>query len=183
MFKSPKFWVVLGILAVLVITVWSSYNSLVRQEIAFQEVHTKSKNALSRIINDMRSQGLAVDKYGEMVSKVLKEALQGRYGQKGAQGAVIAIAEQNPTIDSAVMTKLQAVISSGYAHFEQSQNEFIAARQAYKGTLATFPSNIVANFFGFPRIKMDDFNIVLSEEAGKAFDTGKMKPVNPFEKQ
>ena len=183
--SATKWWVLGGIALVAVIgVVWliSSYNGLVRAENALKANHGKSKTALAAIMSDMKSQGLAVEKYGDMVMKALDASFKGRYGEKGVKAALIAIREDNPKIDAAVITKLQAVISSGYKHFEQAQNEVLAAKQAYSNRLQTFPSNIVASTFGFPTVDLDSFNLVLTEDAMKAFDTGTMKRIDPFEK-
>ena len=93
------------------------------------------------------------------------------------------MSEQNPTIDAAVITKLQSVITAGYKQFQNVQNELLDVKQTYQASLEVFPNNMVASTCGFPRIDIGTFNIVLSEETEKAFETGKMKAIDPFQKQ
>ena len=75
-------------LTAIVLLVWVSsiYNGFVRQEKRLAATHEKAKNALSTMGNDIRSQGLTTEKYGQMVMKAIDAAISGRYGKTGVQG-------------------------------------------------------------------------------------------------
>ncbi len=163
------------------IYVLGSYNNLIRQEQGILASHEDMKNVHASIYNNIKSQGLSVEKYGDMVIKAIDASMTGRYGDGGSKAAISLITEQNPTIDSAVFLKLQAVIEAGYNSFEAKQRDKIDRIRVYRESLLTFPNSLVAGIFGFPRINLDELSKTITTEATEeTFRTKKMDTIDPF---
>jgi len=161
-----------------------TYNSLVRQENGIKAVHEDLKNVHASIFNQMKSQGITVEKYGDLVIQALEVSMSGRYGEKGSQAAMQWIKEQNPTIDPKIFAKLQTVIEAGYNKFESTQRGKIDRIRVYENTLMTFPSSMIANFFGFPRFDLEKYKkTISSKETKKVFETGEFDTIDPFAKE
>lgn len=160
-----------------------AYNDLIRQEQGIVASHEDMKNVHASIYNNIKSQGLSVEKYGDMVIKAIDASMSGRYGEDGSKAAISLISEQNPTIDSAVFLKLQSVIEAGYNSFEAKQREKIDRIRVYRQSLLVFPNSLIANFFGFPRINLDELSKTITTEATEeTFRTKKMDTIDPFAK-
>lgn len=170
-------------LLMLVVYVVGTYNDLVQQENGVIAVHEDMKNVHASIFNNMKSQGISVEKYGDTVIKAIEVAMGGRYGKNGAQGAMLWLKEQNPSIDSAVYLKLQTVIEAGYTRFESTQRGKIDRLRVIDNTLESFPKGFIARLFGFPKKVTADMRVTISSEATEEMmKTKKMQTINPFEK-
>jgi hypothetical protein len=171
--------VLLALVAVSVVDTILVRNDFVRCENQLKAVVVDSQNVHASFTNGLKTQGLAVDKYGDMVIK----ALTATHGQGGSQAAVLLLQKQNPDIDASIIGKLQAVIEAGYARFEQVQRSKIDTLRVYRNKLESFPNNLIASTLNFPRVNLDEMEkIVTSADTKKAFSTGEMEPVNPFGK-
>ena len=164
-----------GMVLILLSIVVSAYNGCVRAENSIEAFDKDMQNVHANLYTQLKAQDLAVDKYGEMVINAIQAAISGRYGKDGVRGAMLWIQESNPSIDSKVLEKLQVVIEAGYNKFEASQRSKIDAVRVYKDSLGTFPKNIVASMFGFPRLDKDIMErIVTSATTKKDFATGEL---------
>ena len=167
-----------------VIYMIGTYNNLVGQEEGIKATYNDMQNVHVSIFNQMKSQGLAAEKYGNMVIQALQVGMEGRYGQNGSQAAFQWIQEQNPTIDSKIMDKLQVAIEAGYNKFEAVQRTKIDKLRIYNQNLRTFPSNLAATLMGFPKIDLQKYGATISTaETKKTFESGEMKTIDPFSKE
>jgi len=158
-----------------VMVVVTTYNGLVRSENSIEAFDKDMQNVHANLYTQLKAQDLAVDKYGEMVVEAIQAAISGRYGDKGVKGAMLWIQEQNPTIDATVLVKLQVVIEAGYNKFEASQRTKIDAVRVYKDSLGTFPRNIIASAFGFPRMDKEMMErVITSATTKKDFASGEL---------
>jgi hypothetical protein len=178
---NPLFLILLGIGAVLLVGFVSLRNGLARQENGVVAAHEELKNVHSSIFNQMKSQGLAIEKYGDLVIKAIEVSMTGRYGETGSKAGVQWIKEQNPEIDVKIMDKLQVAIESGYKEFQARQTTKIDLIRVYDNSLDTWPSSWVASIAGFPNKVTADMRKTISSAATddmmqrKQFDT-----INPF---
>jgi hypothetical protein len=151
------------------------YNGLVSVENQIEAAHKDTQNVHANIFQNMKTQNVAVDKYGDMVIKAIDAAIGGRYGEGGSQAAFQWIKENNPTIDPVVFGKLQNVIEAGYSEFKASQTKKLDVIRVYKDKLRTFPSNMVAGMLGFPRIPIAEWEkIVTSKQTKEDFASGEL---------
>ena len=180
--------VLIGIVAVAALSIiwWSgTYNNLVSQENGIVAVHKDMQNVHASIFNQIKSQGLSVEKYGAMVTEALKVAVEGRYGKNGSQAAMQWIQEQNPTIDPKIMEKLQVTIEAGYNEFKSVQRTKLDRLRVYDNTLDSFITGSIAkSFMGFPKKVTDDMREVVSSAATKQMmETKEMETIDPFAKK
>jgi hypothetical protein len=181
--KLIVFVVVAALLVVVAVPVIGYYNKFVRYENQVAAIDKDMQNVHGIINNKIKSSGLAVKEYGDTVIKAIEVGTTGRYGKTGVQSAFAWIKEQNPNIDPAVFAKLQTVIEAGYNSFEAVQRTKIDAVRVYKNEAETFPGNLVAGAFGFPKKSWDELGrIVVSTETKRDFERGEMEPIDPFKK-
>ena len=177
--------IIIGLIAIIFIgIVWfaGTYNGLVRQENSIVAAHEDLQNVHASIFNQIKSQGLSVEKYGDMVTKAINAAIEGRYGKNGSQAAMQWIQENNPTIDSKVFEKLQVVIEAGYNKFEEAQRTKIDKIRVYDNTLDSFFTGFVAkSIMGFPKkVTADMRKTITSAETSEMMKTKEMKTIDPF---
>ena len=159
----------------------SNYNAFVKLEEQVEAIHKDMENAHGSIHNQIKSQGLTVQNYGDTVIKAINMAISGRYGEGGVKSAWTWIQEKNPEIDPSLHKSLMQVIEAGYNKFENIQRNKIDVLRTYKTKMRTFPDNIWAGIFGFPKSNLKDLEEVISTESSKEMmDTKKMKTINPF---
>jgi len=157
-------------------------NNLVRQENGIFYAHENLKNIHTSVFNQIKSQGLSVEKYGEMVNKAMQVAVEGRYGKTGSQAAMQWIQEQNPTIDPSVIGKLQVAIEAGYNEFKAAQTDKLDRLKTYDSTLeSTFSGFVARNILHFPRkVTADMRKTISSAETEKMMETKQMETIDPF---
>lgn len=178
-------WIVIGIISLVVLFLGVSsiisYNNFVDLETRIDAVDKDMQNVHASIFNNIKSQGLTVEKYGTLVVESIKVSMGGRYGSGGSKAAFQWIKENNPGIDSKIFYKLQNVIEAGYNSFEATQRTKIDIVRVYKKNLRSFPSNIVAWVFNFPKIDLKSMEEVISTaETKETFQKKEMKTINPF---
>jgi hypothetical protein len=166
-----------------IIYLTSTYNQFVRHENGIVAVHEDMQNVHSSVFNQLKSQGLAVEKYQEMVVQAMQVAVEGRYGKSGVQAAVTWIREQNPTIDPSVVRKLQEAIEIGYNKFESAQRTKIDRLRAFDNDLDSAIKGNVARFLGFPKkVTADMRKTITSATTETMMKTKQMDTINPFSK-
>jgi uncharacterized protein (UPF0333 family) len=105
--------------------------------------------------------------------KVLKAAIQGRYGPDGSKAAFQMIKEQNLGTDPKLYQKIQQLIESGRDEFKQGQTKMVDIKRNYEKSLNLFWRGIWLRMAGFPKLNLDDFKIVSTDYAQDAFKNGK----------
>jgi hypothetical protein len=175
---------VLGLILLFAIIVVSGWAKLGSMENGIVAVNEDMKNVHASFFNNLKSQGLAIEKYGELVIKAVEAANSGRYGQGGVKAAMVAIHEQNPNIPPDIMNKLQIAIEAGYNKFETTQRSKIDRIRVFKDyRYYTFAGVLAGNIFGFPRqVTPDMMTTVSTAETEKTFETKQMETVDPFKK-
>jgi len=109
--------------------------------------------------------------YTDDLKKVYDGAIQARYGKEGSQAAFQWLKEHNPQFDSSMYVKLQTIIESGRNSFEANQKMLLDKKRVYETELRRFPTVLLANMMGFPKIDLDEIDIVTSSKTVKAFDS------------
>ncbi len=186
--KGSTSVITLGVVALIVsaLAIWviSSRNTLVRFENKVEAIDRDMQNVHASIFQQMRQQGVAVEKYGDLVIQGIHESMNGRYGADGSRAAMQWITEQNPSIDPKIMEKLQIAIESGYNRFEAVQRTKIDVVRTYKDATQVFPNNIIANMFGYPRKSWSELERIVTSSQTKAdFEKGELSDPRIFDKK
>lgn len=119
------------------------------------------------------------------LAEIIREAIQGRYGDEGSKAVFQFIQEQNPTIDPALYTNIQKEIAGGRSDFKAAGTRVIDnKRVAYNQLDQTVSGFVLKDIFSLPTIKIgyrdgpDDYKVVISESTSETFKTGIDKGVN-----
>jgi type II secretory pathway pseudopilin PulG len=162
-----------AIVALVVMVAISANNTANRFEQSIKAEHTNNKNVLSQYNQKILEAAQVPDMMRDDLIKVATATMEGRYGQDGSKALFQMITEQNPNVDAALYTKLQQIIESGRDEFKTSQTRLIDTKRAYTTALGDFPKGPIMSFMGFPRINLDDYNIVTTEGVEQTFKAGK----------
>jgi hypothetical protein len=111
--------------------------------------------------------------YTDDLTKVTREAIQGRYGEGGSKAVFQWIKEQNPTIDASLYGRIQQAIEAGRNEFKNSQTQLLDIRRSYQTALGNFWQGLWLRVAGYPKTDLSKFKAVSTERAGRAFETGK----------
>lgn len=180
MSKKAIFWVlavcglVFGMLAL-------SYMSAVNKGIAFESgikaTWENNENLLAQYGQKVMEAAQVTEMARDDITKVVRDAVQGRYGQEGSKALFQAITEQNPSVDPALYRTIQQIIEGGRTEFQQGQTRLIDQKRAYELALGQLPVGFLLRWAGFPKLNLAEYKAITTERASKAFDTGKEAPL------
>lgn len=152
-------------------------NTSIKFENRIKAQYEQNKNNYDKMYKTVLEMAQVPEMYKNDLKDVFSAAIQGRYGKGGSKAVFQFIKEHNPTFDSALYIKLEQTIQAGRIDFESNQKMLIDIKQSYDNFRMVFPNNFISGFLGFPKIKMEDYGIVLSEKTDKAFQTKKDEPL------
>lgn len=109
--------------------------------------------------------------YADDVSRVTREAIEGRYGPDGSKAAFQWLQEQNPQLDPAIYAEVSQTIKSSRRDFENAQRRQIDVQRQYEAALGSFWRGFWLNIAGYPKEDLSKFTIVSTTEADEAFRT------------
>lgn len=177
-------WIILGVVAVVVIFVWATYNSLVtlriRVEEAWSDINVQLKRRLDLIPNLIET----VKGYAKHESGVFQAVTEARANVINANGVKETAAAENQF--EGALKSLFAVAESypdlkANENFLELQNELVdtedkiqASRRFYNSgvtnlntKIQTFPANVVASIFKFTNRDFFDVDELEREAANK----------------
>jgi len=166
-------------IVLLVIILFSSYigafNSGNSQEQGIDGAVKASQTSLSTMTQTVMEMAQVEPMYREALKEVITAGLEGRYGEDGADGLLIAITEAYPgQLDSGLYTRIQDAIESGRRNFADSQNNITSRVQNYKTDLGSFWTGFWLARAGYPRIDLTEakYNPIINNQTRVSFDTG-----------
>jgi len=148
-------------------------NTAVDFDAQLKAEHTRNKTLLANHYQTSVEVAQVPGMMAEDVQKVAIAAIEGRYGKDGSKAVFQALQEQNPTLDSSLYAKVQQVIESGRKEFQLGQERLTDKVRAYESALGRFPQGMFMRVLGVPKVPLATYNIVITEGAAKAFETGK----------
>lgn len=152
-------------------------NDMARAENGIKAQYKQNQNSFAEMTNSIREIAQVPEMAVADLERLTKVAIEGRFGKVGSQALVLFVQEQNPTLTPALYAKLQQVIESGRAKFANEQKMLLDKKNVYQNSLDVFPQTAVASLFGFPKIDLDEYDIVTSIETDEAFATKKAGPM------
>lgn len=152
-----------------------TYNTLVTMEENIKAQYKQNKNTYDNMWKTFKESAQVTDMYANDTQKLFAQVIEGRKGSD--QELFRMISEQNPTLDASIYKQLQAAIEGGRATFSENQKMLIDKRRQYENELRLFPTNVIAGFMGFPKIKLEEFDILTSGRTEDAFASGKDEEV------
>jgi len=170
-------YAVLGVIGVLIAIVVgsyiSNYNYGNRAEQVIKAEYSNMENILAQYSLKVAEVGQVPGMMRDDLAKVTKDAMSGRYGDNGSQATFQWIKENYPgQVDASLYTKIQQVMEAGRNKFENAQTKFIDTKRAYETNLGYLWKGMWLRIAGYPKINLDDYKIISSGHAKKAFETG-----------
>lgn len=181
-----KIGMILGVIALILvglggmtfISYVSAYNTGNRLEQNIVATHENNKNILAQYGNKVAEAAQIPGMQRDDLAAVVTAALEGRYGDDGSRAVVQWIQEQNPQIDSTVYVQLQRMIEAGRNEFSVAQTKLVDQKRVYETALGSFWTGMWLNIAGYPRIDLDEYQIVSTARANEAFETGVEAPMD-----
>lgn len=151
---------------------WGNYG--VQQENALAAQLDSNKNNLGQLTLKVREALKLAEINNEDLNDVLRNAIQGRYGENGAQTAVLFVQENYPGVyDPSMFKTVQQTILAGRTDFEAKQNILIDQARVYKNATEFFWSGFWLKVTGHPgkNFNWADYKPVLANDTQQKFDT------------
>lgn len=166
MTKTKVLYIAIGFIAVLVLWSFSSYNSLVKSNIAvdtswaqvevqYQRRFDLIPNLVSAVQGQMKQEkdvftGLALARQGYAGAKTIDQKIQATGQVESALGRLLVITENYPDLKSAQgFSDLRAELAGTENRVSVERSRFNQTVSAYNTNIKTFPGNIFAGMFGF----------------------------------
>jgi len=167
------FGLAFSIAAVLGLT-YVRYNNLgVSYETNIKSVYENSQVVLNSYSTKVVETAQVPAMMRDDVSSIVRETFRGRYGENGSAAVFQAISENNIQLDPLLYRQVQQVIEAGRDEFKMSQTLVIDSVKAYEAQLGYFWSGMWLSIAGFPKINLADYKIIVTDDVGEKFRTGK----------
>jgi hypothetical protein len=157
------------------LTVVSSYISAAnygnRTEVSLRTKMEDNENIYANGTQKVMEIAQVPDMYVDAVSKVTREAIQGRYGNEGSKAVFQMLQEQNPQLDPAMFVRIQQVIEAFRDQFQNAQTQMLDQRRAYETALGTVWQGFWLGIAGYPKIDLSKYTIVTTSKARQTFET------------
>ena len=180
-------WIILGIVVLLVLFLWAVYNSLVTLKIRVDEAWSDITVQLKRRLDLIPNLVVTVKGYAKHESGVFEAVTKARANALSAKGIKETAAAENQ-FEGAL--KSMFAVAEAYPDLKANQNfielqqelvdtedKIQAARRFYNGgvrdlntKIQTFPSNVVANMFGFAGREFYELGEAEQKQAEKPVD-------------
>lgn len=110
--------------------------------------------------------------YTADLTKVVKAAIEGRYGSNGSQATVQWLKEAGVSIDSGMYIKIQQVIEAFRNEFQGAQTELLDQCRTYKTSLGNVWGGFWLRTAGYPKLDLSKTcTIVTTDKAHQTFET------------
>ena len=181
-FSVSTVWIVfisvLSLIGLLVMSYISNYNYGNEAENQIRAEYSNMENILAQYSLKVSEAAQVPQMKVEDLSRVTKEALSGRYGPHGSQAIFQWIQENHPgNVTDDLYVQIQQIIEAGRDKFENAQTKFIDTKKVYETNLGYFWKGLWLRIAGYPKINLNDYKIISSEHAVKAFEKGVDTPV------
>jgi hypothetical protein len=161
-----------------VASVIGTNNDLVAKEQGIKAQYKQNQNNYDNMWKKFKEVSQVPAMYTEDLKKVYDSAIQSRYGAGGSKAMFQWLKEHNPQFDSAMYTKIQTVVESGRNSFQADQKMLIDKKRVYETQIGQFPTSMIASWLGFPKIDLEEYDIVTSGDTEKVFKEKKANEVN-----
>lgn len=107
------------------------------------------------------------------IKEIAKEAIQGRYGEKGSQAIFQAIQEQNPTADPQLYRQIMQEMSAGRNSFDADQKTLLDKCRVAETYVKQAPQSWFASL-SYDKTKCDP---VINDKTAEDFRTKRSAPL------
>ena len=181
-------YVFLGIVAAVAFALIASYvtnaNYGNRAERVLEATWEDNENILAQYSLKVNEVVQVPAMYKNDFKEVYEAAMSGRYGDNGSEAMFQFLKEQNPQLDSALYIKIQQIMEAGRNEFKVAQTRLVDQKRVYVTNLGYVWKGFWLDTAGYPMLNVgfqggaDDFEIITSEYAIDAFETGVDKGID-----
>lgn len=172
----------IGIMLAIIITLGgfgvASYNGFQDTKNHILMLYQTNQNKLSNYTMIIKEKLQISEKYENTLKEVIRQTMQGRYGDNEETPLFKFIKEQNINIDTKIYLDLMNTINAERKGFALAQDERANACRIYNNKIKSFPSNIVAKVFDFKAEDMETYCTLVSDErTNEIFKTNLQQPM------
>lgn len=149
------------------------YNAGVGYERQVKMVYDDNKVILNSYTTKVQEVAQVPSMYKKDLQDVIQGTFEGRYGENGSQAVFQMIQEQNLNLDPTMYQQIQQVMESGRNEFKTSQRQLVDVTQNYQASLDYLWSGFWLNLAGYPKINLNDYKILTTDEVESKFKSGK----------
>ena len=169
--------IVAAVLFVAVGSYVSTYNLGNEMEKQIKYQWEQNKNVLAKHEKRVMEAAQVPEMYRDDYAKVIREAMQGRYGENGSKAVFQWIKEHDIRFDSKLYLRLQDLIEAGRNEFANEQQKLLDLKRSYETQLGYLWTGLWLRIAGYPKINLAEYKIVTSERTEKVFEGGKEEPL------
>lgn len=153
-------------------------DNFVRLENSITSNYEDSKNVHSNYVLKIQEMAQVPKMATEQLQVLIRESIQGRYGEDGSKAVFQFIKEQNPTVAPELYTNIQKEIAGGRSDFENKIRIVIDNKRVAYNMLDQSVSGMALSFMGMPRKNIgyngqkDDYPVIMSNQSKTTFETG-----------
>lgn len=153
-------------------------DNFVRLENSIMTNYEDSKNVHSNYVLKIQEMVQVPKMATEQLQTLIRESIQGRYGEDGSKAVFQFIKEQNPTVSPELYTNIQKEIAGGRTDFENKIRIVIDNKRVAYNMLDQTTSGFMLSFMGMPRKNIgynggkDDYPVIMSGQSKTTFETG-----------
>lgn len=164
---------IVGLVAVGLIGSYISYaNYGNRTEVAIKAKYADNENVYAQGTQKVVELAQVPTMYVADLEKIVRAAIQGRYGENGSQATFQWLKEQNPSLDPGMYTKIQQVIESFRNEFKNAQTQLLDQCRSYETNRGNVWSGLWLNITGYPKMDIEKMcTIVTTDKARQTFET------------
>lgn len=184
MIYTMALWIILGVVALVLIYVVMLYNRLValknNREGAFADIDVQLLNRfdlVENLVNTVKGyasheketlQGITNARTHFMSAQTIDSKLEASNQLTGALKTLFAVSENYPDLKANTnFLQLQSEISDLENKLAAARRFFNATTKEYNTATQTFPSNIIANLFGFTQVEFFELDDESAKKAPK----------------
>ncbi len=169
---------VVGFIALGAIGSYISYaNYGNRTEVAIKAKYADNENVYAQGTQKVVELAQVPTMYVADLEKIVKAAIQGRYGDNGSQATFQWLKEQNPSLDPGMYVKIQQVIESFRNEFKNAQTQLLDQCRSYETNRGNVWSGFWLKMAGYPKMVEGEQSIskmctiVTTDKARQTFET------------
>lgn len=133
----------------------------------------------------------------EQYQAIFTGAVEGRYGDGGADALLLAIQESNPTPPVELRKQVMVVMEDSANEFKRSQTRMVDQQRAYSTYTKQFPARIFTDLAGYPQpvsgqyaptadldgdgiLTVLDYPVMVTGQTKQEFSSGELTVINPY---
>lgn len=165
--------ILVSVVAICGLNYYKYYNMGVTMERTVKTVHENNKVILNSYTTKVQEVAQVPAIYKADLQDTIKATFEGRYGDKGSQAVFQMIKESNMNLAPEMYIQIQQVMESGRNEFKTSQQQLVDVTQNYQASLDYAWSGFWLKQAGYPKINLNDYKILTTDEVTEKFKSGK----------